>query len=35
MLEKNAEKEENRKIEKINTNHDEDIEKLAYQGLDV
>ena len=35
MLERNAEKEETREIEKNKTNLDENIEKLAYEGLDV
>ena len=37
MLEKNAEKEETREIEKWKnkTNLDENIEELAYEGLDV
>ena len=35
MLEKNAEKEETREIEKNKTNLDENIEELAYEGLDV
>ena len=35
MLERNAEKEETREIEKNKTNLDENIEELAYEGLDV
>ena len=35
MLERNSEKEETIKIEKTKTNLDEDIEELAYEGLDV
>ena len=35
MLERNAEKEEVKKVEKTKTDLDEDIEELAYEGLDV
>ena len=35
MLERNAEKEETREIEKNKTNLDENIEELAYESLDV
>ena len=35
MLERNAEKEEAKKVEKTKTDLDEDIEELAYEGLDV
>ena len=35
MLERNAEKEETKKVEKTKTDLDEDIEELAYEGLDV
>ena len=36
MLERNAEENEKaKKIEKTKTNLDEDIEELAYEGLDV
>ena len=35
MLERNTEKEEAKKVEKTKTDLDEDIEELAYEGLDV